>query len=284
MDSHASVKCHTPFLHTSPLNKVAGVMDHLDIGGNILDVGDMLGYNLRYCTNFAGSDRDLHGLQESKMTRLQLFRLKSIWGNNQFDYAITLSRGSTGGIISLWDPNAFIKDRIWYDDNYVIVKGRWVRENMKVFMVNVYAPQPVSKKAALWNKISAFMSSNVPLGGLQYTWRNKAGSKFSKTDRYFVTNYIVSSVDDLKGVVMPRGSSDHSPVFLFQDNVDFGPTYFKVFDSWFNRHDFDATVRNAWSLVNVDVNLPLTAKFRLLKSSLKEWIKQTRLTESARLK
>ncbi|XP_071739653.1 uncharacterized protein [Rutidosis leptorrhynchoides] len=243
------------------------------------------------------------GLQESKMSRLNLFRLKSIWGNSQFDYAVSLSRGFSGGIVSIWDPNAFIKDRIWCDDNFVIVKGKWVREDMNVFMVNVYASQPVSEKAALWNKLSAFMSSNVgeyilfgdwnlvrvdnersksefcildasnfnhfvdsnllhevPLGGLQYTWRNKAG------------------------VVMSRGSSDHSPIMLFQDKADFGPTYFKVFALWFDRHHFDAIVSNAWSQINVDINAPLTIKFRSLKLKLKDWIKLSRLNESVRLK
>ncbi|PWA84232.1 hypothetical protein CTI12_AA161030 [Artemisia annua] len=62
------------------------------------------------------------GVQESKMTRLELFRIKNMWGNYVFDYACSLSRGRSGGLISIWDPNVFAKDRIWCDDRYIIVK------------------------------------------------------------------------------------------------------------------------------------------------------------------
>ncbi|GKC88385.1 hypothetical protein Tco_1149034, partial [Tanacetum coccineum] len=36
------------------------------------------------------------GVQESKMTRLKLFRIKSMWGNYSFDYACSLSWGDLG--------------------------------------------------------------------------------------------------------------------------------------------------------------------------------------------
>ncbi|XP_071689149.1 uncharacterized protein [Rutidosis leptorrhynchoides] len=229
-------------------------------------------------------------LQESKMTRLQLFRLESMWGNNQFDYALSLARGFSGGIISMWNPHSFVKENVWCFNHYLIVKVLWVRENIDVYMINVYAPQRLSDKVCVWNSITNFMASNngdyilfgdwnsvreesercgtefsardahffndfiersslheVVLGGLKYTWRLKDGSKFSKLDRFFVTNNIMSSLEDLKGKVLPRGFSDHSPIMLFQDKIDFSPTYFKVFDSWFERHDFDSKIHHSRS-------------------------------------
>ncbi|XP_071713472.1 uncharacterized protein [Rutidosis leptorrhynchoides] len=236
------------------------------------------------------------GLQESKMTRLKMYRLKSLWGNHQFDFAISLACGFSGGIISLWDPFAFSKEHIWSDKNYVIVKGRWIREDVEVYMVNVYGPQQLHDKVNLWSKLSRFMVDNVgkyilfgdwnsvrseeerfgtefcsrdaeafnefidsqllfevPLGGLQFTRRNKAGSKFSKLDRFFLSANVLDHFDNLKGIVLPRGFSDHSHVFLFQDIVDFGPTFFKIFDSWFARDDFDSTVRSAWADITANI-------------------------------
>ncbi|XP_071714865.1 uncharacterized protein [Rutidosis leptorrhynchoides] len=87
----------------------------------------------------------------------------------------------------------------------------------------------------------------IILGGLKYTWRLKKGTKFSKLDHFFVSNNILSSIEDLKGEVLPRGFSDHSPIMLFQDKIDFGPTYFKVFDSWFERDDFEAKIHQSRS-------------------------------------
>ncbi|XP_071700351.1 uncharacterized protein [Rutidosis leptorrhynchoides] len=85
-------------------------------------------------------------------------------------------------------------------------------------------------------------------------------------------------------MVLARGHSDHSPILLFQDKVDFGPTYFKIFDSWFAHHDFDVTVRKAWDSVNVNKDVDIVAKFRLMKSHLRIWICSSRSSEATRLK
>ncbi|XP_071727700.1 uncharacterized protein [Rutidosis leptorrhynchoides] len=207
-----------------------------------------------------------------------------------FDYAWSLARGLFGGIISLWDPSIFLKSNIWCDDNYVIVKGTWLKVNIETFMVNVYAPQALSNKVILWNKLSNFMMNNpghfifmgdwnsvrsrddvcgshfcshdarlfndfiepnhlyeVPLCGVRYMYRNKAGTKLSKLDIFFITSNVLDSIDDFKGLVLDRGYSDHAPILLFQDKVDFGPAYFKIFDSWFERPNFESFVRTTWS-------------------------------------
>ncbi|GJW64410.1 reverse transcriptase domain-containing protein [Tanacetum coccineum] len=69
------------------------------------------------------------GVQETKMTRLELFRLKSMWGNYTFDYACSLARGSSG------------------DGDF--------------FMVNIYGPQDSSAKSSLWSRIRDFMHHHV---------------------------------------------------------------------------------------------------------------------------
>ncbi|XP_071686837.1 uncharacterized protein [Rutidosis leptorrhynchoides] len=95
------------------------------------------------------------------MTILELFRIKTMWVNYTFDYACSLSRGFSGGLISVWDPNFFlIKDRVWCDDNYIIVKGKWVCSNVVFFMVNVYGPNDPVKKRTLWDKLCSFIAAN----------------------------------------------------------------------------------------------------------------------------
>nr|GEX85332.1 putative ribonuclease H protein At1g65750 family [Tanacetum cinerariifolium] len=48
-----------------------------------------------------------------------------MWGNYSFDYACSLARGRSGSLISMWDPNNFVKEDIWCDDAFIIVKGQW---------------------------------------------------------------------------------------------------------------------------------------------------------------
>ncbi|XP_071734239.1 uncharacterized protein [Rutidosis leptorrhynchoides] len=317
------LNCNTSFTVDDFGNR-SSQFDYLRVGfDNCSNVGDLLGLNLN------GNKLDgvcFLALQESKMTRLQLFRLKSMWGNNHFDYALSLARGFSRGIISMWDPHSFVKENVWCFNHYVIVKGLWVRENIEVYMINVYAPQHLSDKVNVWNAITNFMASNsgdyilfrdwnsvceesercgtevsardahmfndfieisslheVVLGGLQYTCRLKDGSKFSKLDRFFVTNNIMTSLEDIKGEVLPRGFSDHSPIMLFQDKIDYGPTYFKVFDSWFERGYFDSKVRDEWNTINSCPNKDIIAKIRTLKHSLKSWIYHSRCIEFIRL-
>ncbi|GKC05708.1 hypothetical protein Tco_0997318 [Tanacetum coccineum] len=99
--------------------------------------------------------------KESKMTRLELFRLKSMWGNYTFDYAFSLARGRSGGLISMWDPNTFVKDYIWCDDSSIIVKGRWKNMVEDCYMINIYGPQDPMSKTTLWNRLSDFMHSHT---------------------------------------------------------------------------------------------------------------------------
>ncbi|GJQ89776.1 RNA-directed DNA polymerase, eukaryota, reverse transcriptase zinc-binding domain protein [Tanacetum coccineum] len=96
------------------------------------------------------------GVQESKMTRLELFRLRFMWGNYSFDYACSMARGLSRGIISMWDPTVFTKENIWCNDNYVIVQGKWLNISHSYFMVNIYGPQDPTAKATLWSSLLSF--------------------------------------------------------------------------------------------------------------------------------
>ncbi|GKB79076.1 RNA-directed DNA polymerase, eukaryota, reverse transcriptase zinc-binding domain protein [Tanacetum coccineum] len=91
------------------------------------------------------------------MTRLELFRIKSMWGNYAFDYACSMARGLLGGLISIWDPNMFSKNSIWCDYSFIIIKGNWKNIVGDCFMVNIYGPQDHVSKLALWNRLTDFM-------------------------------------------------------------------------------------------------------------------------------
>ncbi|GJS26789.1 RNA-directed DNA polymerase, eukaryota, reverse transcriptase zinc-binding domain protein [Tanacetum coccineum] len=123
----------------------------------MIEVGETLGYDVRGCK------RSLHkmingiGVQETKMTRLELFCLKSMWGNYTFDYACSLARGRSGGLVSIWDPSMFVKTNIWCGDSYIIVKGNWVNSDDVFYMVSVYGPQENTCKTSLWSMLLDFM-------------------------------------------------------------------------------------------------------------------------------
>ncbi|GKC14814.1 hypothetical protein Tco_1011596 [Tanacetum coccineum] len=68
----------------------------------------------------------------------------------------------TGGAwISNVNPQFFIKDDIWCDDAFIIVKGHWRNTVGDCYMINIYGPQDSLAKAILWNRIGDFMHQHA---------------------------------------------------------------------------------------------------------------------------
>ena len=101
------------------------------------------------------------GLQETRMTRVELFKIRSLWGNGNFDFACSTARGASGGILSVWDPSIFHKQTMFCTEHMVVVEGTWVVKNLKCCIINVYARQDRHKKRELWGLIRLVLSRSV---------------------------------------------------------------------------------------------------------------------------
>ncbi|PWA68328.1 RNA-directed DNA polymerase, eukaryota [Artemisia annua] len=96
-------------------------------------------------------------INESLMTKVNLFQLKSLWGNYNFDFACSTAMGHSGGMVSMWDTTVFVKSHIHYGVNYVIVAGKWMGVQGVCHVINVYAPQSVETRKRLWEEIRHYM-------------------------------------------------------------------------------------------------------------------------------
>ncbi|XP_071708448.1 uncharacterized protein [Rutidosis leptorrhynchoides] len=106
----------------------------------------------------------------------------------------------------------------------------------------------------------------------------------SKLDRFFVSNNILDSIEHLKGIVLPRGRSDHAPLLLYKEKVDFGTTAFKLFSSWLARPGFDNVVKETWvNIVPDGSDNSIMAKLKVLKSKLKVWNKDLLYSDASRI-
>ncbi|GJY81678.1 RNA-directed DNA polymerase, eukaryota, partial [Tanacetum coccineum] len=93
-------------------------------------------------------------LQETKMENMELFCVKTCWGNMAFDYVHSDSVGNSGGILCVWDPNAFCKSSVTMSDYFIMVRGVW-RQNGKDFLIIVvYAPHDIKEKMMLWDYLT----------------------------------------------------------------------------------------------------------------------------------
>ncbi|GJY17101.1 RNA-directed DNA polymerase, eukaryota [Tanacetum coccineum] len=61
------------------------------------------------------------------------------------------SQGVDGGILCVWDPNAFKKLNSTASDYFVMIQGNWVSNGKLLLIISVYAPQELSEKKSLWD-------------------------------------------------------------------------------------------------------------------------------------
>ncbi|GJX99283.1 RNA-directed DNA polymerase, eukaryota, reverse transcriptase zinc-binding domain protein [Tanacetum coccineum] len=55
---------------------------------------------------------------------------------------------------------------------------------------------------------------DIPLGGFNFTWTHKWGSKMSKLDRFLISDRFHEDFPNVTGVVLEKGIPDHRPILL----------------------------------------------------------------------
>ncbi|GKD99554.1 RNA-directed DNA polymerase, eukaryota, reverse transcriptase zinc-binding domain protein, partial [Tanacetum coccineum] len=108
------------------------------------------------------------GVQETKMSKLELFQLRSIWGNFKFDYHV-------------------IRVILFGDLNEVRSESERFRSTFSC------------GDATIFNSFIHDTGLNdLPMGGWHFTWLNKVGSKMRKLDRFLISDDVLYSNTDLK--------------------------------------------------------------------------------------
>ncbi|GJT83577.1 hypothetical protein Tco_1057919 [Tanacetum coccineum] len=171
------------------------------------------------------------------------------------------SVGNSGGIVCVWDLNMFVKDNVSISDSFVAIRGTWVPTATKLLIVSVYAPQEVSERRLLWEYI----------GSLIEQWEGACAI-------LGVFNEVVRSREGYSHL------SDHRPILMREVVVDYGPTPFRIFNSWFSKAGFDKMVESSWNnslIMENNAIVLLKKKFQALKSMIKSWSKQEKHQSSA---
>ncbi|XP_071740498.1 uncharacterized protein [Rutidosis leptorrhynchoides] len=72
--------------------------------------------------------------------------------------------------------------------------------------------------------------------------------KFSKLDRFLVSDSVFTLWPNTSSKTLDRDLSDHCPIILRNNSLDFGPKPIRVFDAWLNLKDIDTVIERAWSI------------------------------------
>ncbi|XP_071730173.1 uncharacterized protein [Rutidosis leptorrhynchoides] len=98
----------------------------------------------------------------------------------------------------------------------------------------------------------------------------------SRIDRVLISPNVVNIFNDLKLVTLIKGWSDHLPLLVRSDKMDFGPIPFKCYHSWNSCEDFHEVVVNATDEAFGDPNNTLHDKMKIVKNHIKVWAKAKR--------
>ncbi|GLU18032.1 hypothetical protein SLE2022_343540 [Rubroshorea leprosula] len=114
---------------------------------------------------------------------------------------------------------------------------------------------------------------DLPLLGRKFTWYNSNGQQMSRIDRFLVSEDWISKWSDMKQWGLKRTVSNHCPILLKNEKVDWGPKPFKFFNSWLDQPGCKEVIKNMWNSTEVKgwSGFILKEKLQRTKKALKEW-------------
>ncbi|XP_045831090.1 uncharacterized protein LOC123922415 [Trifolium pratense] len=232
------------------------------------------------------------------------FLCSNLWGSSSFGFSYRPSVGASGGLLTLWDSTEV---KVWSTESREHVlwcHGRFSKTGEEFLVANVYAPCDDGAKQILWDSLTVrllslvgkmvcvcgdfnavksvderrssrggqrsldhvpfnrFIEDNtlidLPLIGRKFTWFKGDGFTMSRLDRQ---------------VARVRGLSDHCPLILSANEEDWGPRPSRMLKCWKDVPGYNLFVREKWNSLQVDGwgGYVLKEKFKLIKTSLKEW-------------
>ncbi|GJX95423.1 RNA-directed DNA polymerase, eukaryota [Tanacetum coccineum] len=161
-----------------------------------------------------------------------------------------------------------------WDGEYVLMGDfNKVKSNQERFgtLFNVKGANAFNNFIALANLI------NLPLEGYSFTWSHKSAMKMSKVDRFLVSEGLTLLFPSLSALCLDKNLSDHRPILMRELIMDYGPTPFRIYHSWFSKKGFDKLVEDSWNKpVFAELNRMdrLKKKIQNLKAAIKLWLKE----------
>ncbi|GKE52918.1 hypothetical protein Tco_1488074, partial [Tanacetum coccineum] len=209
---------------SSDVNGMEKVEDSVD-KNSLADLNDLK--DLKETINELASNKIQHPISKENMDQeddikkcgMKKWR-KRVWIKTYVS-SITFifsAHGRSRGMISMWDPNSFIKDDIWFDDAFIIVKGHWRNKDGDCYMIKIYGPQDslacriklviLCTNTLDANNFNSFIDNygliDLPVGGRLLIWINKAGTKLSKLDRFLISEEVTEALPNVRVTAIDR--------------------------------------------------------------------------------
>nr|GEW00332.1 putative reverse transcriptase domain-containing protein [Tanacetum cinerariifolium] len=92
-------------------------------------------------------------------------------------------------IIAIWDDSLFQKHKVINnEEGFIAIYGEWIKTKIVCLLIVVYAPQDLTKKCTLWNRLNnlviSFSNMSIVLGDFNESLNNALGTRLDMSTAY----------------------------------------------------------------------------------------------------
>ncbi|KAK3220321.1 hypothetical protein Dsin_014291 [Dipteronia sinensis] len=121
---------------------------------------------------------------------------------------------------------------------------------------------------------------NIPLQGTSFTWsNNRENQAWARLDRFLLSPSILMWFPNLLQRSLPRSLSDHNPVMLCEENLEWGPSPFRFPNWWLEEKEMMKETIKGWKNCKTSGSkgFVLFSKAKAAKNALKRWLKTSKV-------
>ncbi|GKV53163.1 hypothetical protein SLEP1_g59701 [Rubroshorea leprosula] len=173
----------------------------------------------------------------------------------------------------VWNSKVLKKEEVLEGENFIGIYRLWGEDKLPMNIVNIYSPCQLTGKRALWEKLQHLMNNRRG----KWCLAGDFNAHMSRIDRFLLSEDWITEWSDVKQRGLRRSVSDHCPILLKNEKVDWGPKPFKFFDAWLDQPGCKEVIKDVWNHKEVKgwKGFKLKEKLKNTKQALKEWSRKS---------
>ena len=132
-----------------------------------MDTNSFISWNVRGACSFLSRQHisnlirlirpSLVCLQETKCSKWSTKSVAQLGMGNNIEWIESPARGLSGGLITVWSKDYISISVSSFSQNWIMVRGINISNNIPFVCINVYAPQSATAKQLLWDNLSSML-------------------------------------------------------------------------------------------------------------------------------
>ncbi|GKV35275.1 hypothetical protein SLEP1_g43574 [Rubroshorea leprosula] len=207
--------------------------------------------------------------KETKKSGIDRKFCSLLWGSDEFEYVAKDPTGLSGaGKRSLWED---LKDLVLQTRGLWCLVGDF--NTVKNVEEKVGSKVITIEMREFNNFIMESELIDIPLVGRKYTWYHSSGKLMSRIDRFLMSEEWLNKWGEATQWGLTRTVSDHCPILLRHQKVNWGPKPFRFFDVWLEQEGCREVIREAWRRKRIHgwAGFRIKEKLKNTKEAVKKW-------------